>query len=237
VRAHAARERHFDEDDGLVGQLRVEEGEAAPVGLEPAAQLAPALDGVHRLVLDQLLQHERRGPPVDALEAQEAAVEPLAQQVQQVRVDDAPLGACLQLLQELRAHRYQSRRSARRHVQPPEELPAQRLDRLLQPRQVVRRRIGLVRRCAMADRLGRRRVIACQRFEELRPVALVERLESLERFAREGSARVLAAHGEKRVAQAEEMLHGAVHAAATADEPPQEGRHAHALPVCRFIRR
>ena len=91
LRAHAARQRHLDEDQRLVAQLRVEEREAAPVAFQPAAQVAPALHRVHRLVLDQLLQHDRRGAPVDALQAQEAAVEPGAEQVQQVRVDRVPV--------------------------------------------------------------------------------------------------------------------------------------------------
>ena len=43
VRVHAARERDLDEDQRLVRQGRVEEGVAAPVGLEPAPQVAPAL--------------------------------------------------------------------------------------------------------------------------------------------------------------------------------------------------
>ena len=68
LRAHAARQRHLDEDQRLVGQLRMEEREAAPVGFQPAPQVAPALDRVHRLVLDQLLEHDRRRVPVDALE-------------------------------------------------------------------------------------------------------------------------------------------------------------------------
>ena len=60
----------------------MEEGEAAPVGgIEAAAQVVPALDLVHRLVGDDLLQDRRRRLPVDAAQHQEAAVEPGLQQV------------------------------------------------------------------------------------------------------------------------------------------------------------
>src|SRR5688572_3493487 len=44
MRAHRARERHLDEDDRLLGQLRMKEREAAPVGFQAPAQIAPALD-------------------------------------------------------------------------------------------------------------------------------------------------------------------------------------------------
>jgi hypothetical protein len=56
---HLGQQRHLDEDQRLVGQLRVEEGEAAAVGLQAAAQVVPAVDLVHRLVVDDLLQQLR----------------------------------------------------------------------------------------------------------------------------------------------------------------------------------
>ena len=54
----------------------MEEGEAAAVGREPPAQIVPAADFVHRLIGDDLLQHDSRAAPVDPLDRQEAAVEP-----------------------------------------------------------------------------------------------------------------------------------------------------------------
>jgi hypothetical protein len=54
----------------------MEEREAAPVGIQPAAQVAPSGHGMHRLVLDDLLQHHGGSAPVHPLQAQEAAVEP-----------------------------------------------------------------------------------------------------------------------------------------------------------------
>ena len=46
------------------------------VGIEAAAQVVPALDLVHRLVGDDLVEDGRRRLPVDAAQHQEAAVEP-----------------------------------------------------------------------------------------------------------------------------------------------------------------
>ena len=57
---------------GSSRQRRMEEREAAAVGREPAAQVVPARDLVHGLVLDQLLEHDRRRVPVDALERAES---------------------------------------------------------------------------------------------------------------------------------------------------------------------
>ena len=40
---HLGRQRHLDEDQRLVGELGMEEGEAAPVGwLKPIAQIDPS---------------------------------------------------------------------------------------------------------------------------------------------------------------------------------------------------
>src|SRR3982074_2594044 len=43
----------------------MEECETAAVGREAPPQIVPALDLMHRLIGDQLLQHRRRGLPVD----------------------------------------------------------------------------------------------------------------------------------------------------------------------------
>src|SRR5207302_6183034 len=117
---------------------------------------APSMDRVHRLVLDQLFEHDRGGAPVDALEAQEAAVEPGAQQVQQVRVGGAPLRVRLEALEQLPAHRHQLGGAARCHVEPAEQLLPCRLDAVLQAAQVLGSGLGLVGRRGAADDLGRR---------------------------------------------------------------------------------
>ena len=56
-------------------------------GIEPAAQVVPALDLVHRLVGDDLVEDGRRRLPVDAAQHQEAAVEPGRQQMHQIAID------------------------------------------------------------------------------------------------------------------------------------------------------
>ena len=71
------RQRHFDEDQRLVDQRRVEERVAAPVGrIDAPAQIVPVVDFVHRLVANDLLEHDRGRRPVDPAQHQEAAVEP-----------------------------------------------------------------------------------------------------------------------------------------------------------------
>src|SRR2546430_6039658 len=55
----------------------------------PPAQIPPAADGVHRLVLDQLLEHHRRRAPVDALESKKAAVEPRAKDRKSTRLNSS----------------------------------------------------------------------------------------------------------------------------------------------------
>ena len=66
-------QRHFHEDQRLIGELRVEEAETAPVGgLEPIAQIVPVADLVHRLVADDLFQDVGRCRPIDVPQHEEA---------------------------------------------------------------------------------------------------------------------------------------------------------------------
>ena len=60
VARDTGHQRHLDKDQRLVGHARVKEREAAAIGLQPAAQVVPAVDLVHRLVADDLLQQLRR---------------------------------------------------------------------------------------------------------------------------------------------------------------------------------
>ena len=115
-------------------------------------------DRVHRLVVDQLLEHERRGVPVDALEAQEAAVEPRAQQVEQVVVEQrASAGCSSSFFSSTPRISHQRGGAARRHVEAAEQLLARRLGGLLQPRcRLSVDGVGLVgRRGGLERRLGR----------------------------------------------------------------------------------
>src|SRR5688572_32990724 len=84
-------ERHLDEDERLSGESGMEEREAAPVALEPALEIREPADLVYRLVFDQLFQDGGGRTPIDALELEEAAVEPRAQQVGEVVVDGREL--------------------------------------------------------------------------------------------------------------------------------------------------
>src|SRR6202045_5280261 len=52
-------QRDFDEDQRLAGKRGMEECEAAAVGRKAPPQIVPALDLMHRLVGDQLLQYRR----------------------------------------------------------------------------------------------------------------------------------------------------------------------------------
>ena len=69
----------------------MEEGKAAAVALQPPPQVVPALNLVHRLVRDDLLQQVRGRVPIHAHDPQEAGVEPRRQQMAQVPVDGLEL--------------------------------------------------------------------------------------------------------------------------------------------------
>ena len=152
--AHAAGERHFDEDHRLVGQRRMEKSIAAAVGLEPAAQVVPALDLVHGLVLDQLLQHQRGRAPVDALQDQESAIEPGTEQTGEVGFDDRPMRMVGQAPQQPAPHFQENADSAGGHVEAPEELLARRFHGPLQVQELCGGRVLAVGVGGSADRLG-----------------------------------------------------------------------------------
>ena len=84
------------------------------------------LDLMHRLVADDLLQHDRRRRPVDAAQHQEAAVEPGREQMDEVVVHRAEiLVAVGEHVHQLLAHANEGSRAAGREIEPPEQfLPA-----------------------------------------------------------------------------------------------------------------
>ena len=105
VVGHALAQRHLDEDQRLIADGRVEEGVAAAVlGIETSAQVAPVLDGMHRLIADDLLQHRRGGVPVDGLQHQKAAIEPGGEQMCEVGVQRFELRVLLDDLEQVGAH-------------------------------------------------------------------------------------------------------------------------------------
>ena len=71
--------------------------------VEPVLEVAPRADGVHRLVVDQLLQQRRRGLPVDAHQVEEADIEPGAEQRPQVFAQRPRRGVALAQGQKLGA--------------------------------------------------------------------------------------------------------------------------------------
>ena len=72
------RQRDFDEDQGLIGQLWVEKRVAAPVRLQSPAQVGPTRNGMNGLVCDDFFKKYRGGVPTNWLEMQKARVEPRA---------------------------------------------------------------------------------------------------------------------------------------------------------------
>src|SRR5437764_10065351 len=119
-------------------------------------------------------------------------------------------------LQQLASHVGERRGAARGHVEAPEELLTRRVDRLLQPNEVLRRGVGLVGSGGTAYELHWDAVVARQHIEEFGSRALVERLIGGKRIARERDARVFAAFGKKRGRERKQVLGAPVDAGAPA---------------------
>ncbi len=202
---HLGQQRHLDEDQRLVGKLRVEEGEAAAVGLQPASQVVPAVDGVHRLVADDLFEQVRRRVPVDLLHAQEAGVEPRREQVQEVVLDRAQLGLGLHLREQLAAHGDDRRGAAGRAVDAPQQLLARRLGGAHEADQVRRRGLGgvVLRAAQRLLRVGAE--VARQVPEERRLAGSVEGAVAVDELAGDGDAVGLAALGQQAPAVAQQV--------------------------------
>ena len=106
----------------------MEERKAAAVGLQPAPQVGPVPDRMHRLVPDDLLQQRRGRAPVDLLQNEEPGVEPRREQVAKVAVHGAKPGMLAQDLEEIAAHRDNRGRPPWCAIDPPHELLPRRLD-------------------------------------------------------------------------------------------------------------
>src|SRR5437763_2310240 len=109
----------------------MEERVATPVGSEPSVQIVPAADLVHRLVLDQLFEDKRRSSPVNPLQDEEATVKPRCEKVCEIGLDAGPLGLANAILEQTPSHVDQRAGPSRRHVEPPEQFLAWRLDGML----------------------------------------------------------------------------------------------------------
>ena len=127
-RRRRQRQRDLDEDQRFVDERGVEEGVAAPIDrIDPAPEVVPVADLVHRLVADDLVQDRRRRGPVDAAQHQEAAIEPGAEQVEEIAIEHGKAAVVAHRLDEIGAHGDQRRRPAGRPVQPAKQFLAARL--------------------------------------------------------------------------------------------------------------
>ena len=83
---HLGREGHLDKNERLLGERRMEVGKQTPIRLKTAAQVGPAVDLVHGLVGDDLLEQASRRIPAQLFEPQKARIEPGRQEVMQVGI-------------------------------------------------------------------------------------------------------------------------------------------------------
>ena len=106
----------------------MEERVAAPVGgIDAPPQVVPVADLVHRLVADDLFEKRSRRGPVDAAQHQKAAIEPRAEQMQKIAIDDGERRVLVHKLEQVGAHRDQRGGAARRAIESPEQFVAARL--------------------------------------------------------------------------------------------------------------
>ena len=204
---HLAGERDLDEDQRLVDQRRVEEGVAAPIGrIDAVAQVAPVVDLVHRLVLDDLLQDVGGRRPVDPAQHQEAAVEPRREQVDEVGVDRRKVVAMVHGVHQTLAHRHQRLGAAWREIEAPQQLLPTRLGGAVQlgGGDVVRCLLPGVDGAADALEVGPEPV--GERLEEGDARAGGELGEAQQNVARERGAGRLAAHRDELLAQVDQVL-------------------------------
>src|SRR5215212_5636372 len=144
----------------------MEESETAPIRGKAAAQIVPSGDFVYSLVLDQFLQNDCGGIPIDALECQKAAVEPGTQQMRQIRVDSLPLRMLLQCIEYLPAHCNQGSGRTRGSIQSPEQFLPRRFNASLQGYEILLSALSVVRVVSTLELNGIRRKLGCKRFEE-----------------------------------------------------------------------
>ncbi len=121
-------QRDLDKDQWLVRDRRVEIGKASAIRrLDPAAQLVPAVDLMHRLVGNDLLQNGGRRGPVDRPQHKEPAIEPRAQEMLKVLIDPRQRRVFGQKFEKPRPHVDQRSGAARGHVQAAQQFLTRRL--------------------------------------------------------------------------------------------------------------
>ena len=174
----------------------MEDGKATAVCFQPLAEVVPALNLVHRLVKNDLLEQVSGRAPVHAHDLQEAGIEPGRKQVAEVPIDRVELALVTPHLEQPFAHAQDCRGASRRPVQPPEQLLTRRLGDGTQPRQGGCRRLLSVGLGSCEHPLWIGRELREQHREESRLFLLVELGVQIERGLRERYTRRLAALGQ-----------------------------------------
>ena len=184
----------------------MEERIAAAIRLQATPQIAPALNLMNGFVLNETLEDDGRRLPVDALEGQKATIEPRLEQVRQVGVDFSATWMVGQRGQQPPTHIDEDRRSARRHVAPPEQLLPRRFNRLLQRQQVGRRLVESIRIGRLANVFGIDGERLGESIEEALDLVVVKALICAEHVGGNSRARDLTTLREERAAQINRVL-------------------------------
>ena len=191
----------FDEDDRLVWQRGMEEGEAAAVGFEATLQIRPSSDFVHGFVANQLLQNGRGSLPTDAFEAKEAAIEPGTEEVLKVGIEHAEILATGRRFLHMFAQCHENFGAARRGVDAPEEFLSRRFDGGGEPGELERVRRFVVVGGGAEDGGFVRRKLAAEHGVELGACDLGHGLVDGDDFLREGGLRSFSSLRKQMVAQ------------------------------------
>src|SRR5215471_10140807 len=185
----------------------MEKSVTAAIGLQPAAEVAPSMNLMDGLILDQLFQNGGGGVPVNFLEHEEAPIEPGGEQMSQIRRDGGLRGVRARR-QQMAAHLHQPARAAGRHVKPAKQLLPRRLDGALQADQIFRGWILAVSIARTSNLVRIRRKFLHQPVEEEVAPCLVERLVGGQNFAGETHTRNFATLRQQIVASRHERRNG-----------------------------
>ncbi len=185
----------------------MEERKAAPVRrIDAPAQVVPVLDLMHRFVADDLFQDQRGGPPIDAPQHQEAAIEPGREEMHEILVHWREVFAVRHRVHQVFAHRDQRRGAAGRQIEPAEQLLPARLGRAMQ---FERGLVGALARPVVYRRIDPLAVDAIargERLEEGDTRAGGQLVVAGEELACERDARGFAASGQEFLAKLDQAV-------------------------------
>ena len=97
-------ERDLDEDQRLCRHAGMKEGVAAAIGVEPVLEILPGADLVHGFIFDELFQQRGRRVPGNALQFQEADIEPRREPVLEFAIERLQFLVVPQEAQQIDAH-------------------------------------------------------------------------------------------------------------------------------------